>query len=89
MSRKLSNYARSQRRPLNVDERKAILDALEAAGIAHCTHPDCDPKQPSCATNYVFLKAKQAAEATYRIGLGQSAIQDELSGKIRPGGAEG
>jgi len=48
-------------------EQQEIREVLKANGLEPCNHPDCDPKQPSCATNYVFLKAFKAAETVYRL----------------------
>ena len=52
---------------LTRDEITECQEALKANGIGPCNHPGCDPKQPSCATNYVYLKALEAAKAVYRL----------------------
>lgn len=58
---------------LTVDERARLRDVLEANGFKPCTHPDCDPRQPSCATNSIHLKARDAVEAAFRLGRGELA----------------
>lgn len=52
-------------------EEAVLLDILKAATLAPCSHPDCDPKQPSCASNYIFLRAKDAVTAAFRYGRGE------------------
>lgn len=65
------------RRHLQRHELSALLDVLAANGLGACSHPDCDPRQPSCATNAVFLRAKRAVVEAYRLGQGRLSFQME------------
>ena len=65
------------RKPLNSAVRLALRGVLEANGFTPCTHPDCDPRQPSCASNHIFTKAVYAVEAAYRLGRGEKAFTRE------------
>lgn len=47
----------------------ALRGVLEANDLGNCMHPDCDPKQPSCASNYVHLRALAAVREAFRLGL--------------------
>jgi hypothetical protein len=49
-------------------DRDRLNDVLEANHIVPCTHPDCDPRQPSCASNAIYLRAKAAVTAAFRLG---------------------
>jgi len=49
-------------------DRNAIRQVLAANGLAPCTHPDCDPRKPSCATNSIFLRAQSAAVKAFQLG---------------------
>lgn len=41
---------------------------LHRHGFGACGHPDCDPKTPTCASNYIRAKAEKLAAAAYRRG---------------------
>lgn len=47
-------------------QAQRVMDILKANNLGPCNHPDCDARQPSCATNYVHLKAKAAVEAAMK-----------------------
>lgn len=64
-------------RRLTTMEQTELREVLKANGMEPCNHHDCNPKEPSCATNYVYLRAKAAIEAAYRLGLGHPAAVDE------------
>jgi hypothetical protein len=57
-------------------ERAILMDILKANGLGPCNHPDCDPKQPSCATNYVHLRAYDAVKIAYWSGLKRSSVKE-------------
>lgn len=62
---------------LNSHELSVLTDVLKASGFEPCSHPDCDPKQPSCASNYIYLRAKDAVVAAFRVGRGELAAVPE------------
>ena len=59
------------------EQIRELKGVLEANGLGPCTHPDCDPRQPSCATNAIHLRALAAAKTAYRLGRGESAYMPE------------
>ena len=58
-------------------ERSTLHDVLKANGLGPCNHPDCNPREPSCGSNYVHLRALSAVEAAFRIGRGERAVEVE------------
>jgi len=59
-------------------ETKARLrDVLEANGLGPCSHPDCNPHEPSCASNAVYIRALEAVTQAFKIGRGEVVASDE------------
>jgi hypothetical protein len=54
-----------------------LRNVLRANGLGPCTHPDCDPRQPSCASNAIHLRALEAMKMAYRLGQGNSVMENE------------
>lgn len=54
-----------------------LRNVLKANGLGPCNHPDCDSRQPTCATNYVYLRALEAVKMAYRLGQGARADEPE------------
>jgi hypothetical protein len=42
---------------------KEIDALLDVHGFKACGHPDCDPKRPGCATDYMRAKARALVKA--------------------------
>jgi hypothetical protein len=70
------------RKKLTADEQREIREVLKANGFAPCTHPDCDLKRPQCASNHIYLQAREAATTVYRIAAAR------FGQTIRPASAE-
>jgi hypothetical protein len=64
-------------------ECKLLIDILEANDLGPCSHPDCDPKQPSCASNYIHLRALAAVKSAYCLGRAGPAFTTERSSQRR------
>ena len=45
---------------------KQIDALLDANGFKACGHPDCDPKQPTCATDHMRAKARALVKAVLK-----------------------
>ena len=60
------------------EQIRELKGVLEANGLGPCTHPDCDPRQPSCASNAIHLRALAAMKTAYRLGRGLSAYTLEM-----------
>lgn len=66
-----------KRKPLTRIEKAMLADLLAANGEKHCTHPDCDPKQPSCAVNSIYLRTMRIAEEAFRLGRREATSEAE------------
>ena len=64
-------------RRLTKAQLSTLEDVLRANGLGSCDHPDCDPRQPSCAVNYIHLRARDAVQAAFRLGLGEVVVEKE------------
>lgn len=74
------------RKNLTRDELAEIRGVLEANGLMPCNHPDCDPKQPSCATNYVYLRSLEAAKTVYRLAAARHGRTLQPASVLEPQG---
>lgn len=63
------------------EQIRELKGVLEANGLGSCSHPECNPREPSCATNAVHLRALAAVKTAYRLGRGESAIASERKRK--------
>ena len=67
-------------RRLNASDERIVRDIAEAHGLGPCGHPDCDPRQPSCATNSIYLRVMSAMREAFKRGSGSVAFVSERKG---------
>jgi hypothetical protein len=64
-------------RHLTKVHKRELLDVLAANALGPCTHPDCDPRQPSCASNAIHLRALAAVTEAFKMGRGERSSVSE------------